>query len=81
MGRRVFPRPHYLTVVAPPTYELDLGHKEQCLHAEEYDAAKSMQYCVVKSIVWGSSLLSQFSERHFFADHMAHKMHLIPFPQ
>ena len=51
MVRRVFPRPHYLSVVAPPTYELDLGHQEQCLHAKEYDAAKIMEYCVVKSIV------------------------------
>ena len=51
MVRRVIPRPHYLSVVAPPTYELDLGHQEQCLHAKEYDAAKIMEYCVVKSIV------------------------------
>lgn len=51
MGRKVFPRPPYLTVVALPTYELEPAHKVQWLHTEEHYAAKSMGYCVVKSTV------------------------------
>ena len=50
MGRRVFPRPPYLTVVALPTYELEPEHKEQWLHAEECYAAKSMECYTAKSM-------------------------------
>lgn len=59
----------YLTVVALPTYKLDCGPEEQRLQAKEYCAAKSVGCCAVKSFVQGSSLLSGFSETHFFAEH------------